>query len=190
MESGNEEVQVNREQYDLLMGEYPVIAKVIEQFPETVQQSAFDQLMDALARRDGNASIACETNGQAKDESTGSLPQHPAEMITQDYVVAMKTHVTEYKLLSVSDVEFATYTAYFYTSLAPDEIKVDAISKVQLEEAFTIAGRKPPKNFSDTFNNAKKQKQYLENAGGKGMYRLTVHGRYYVEHVLFKANIS
>ena len=76
-----------------------------------------------------------------------------------------------------SDVQMAVLVAYYLKSIAPDELKKDAIGTNDINTYFTQASYPLPqgKNGSiDTLKNAKKS-GYMESAG-RGLYRLNPVG--------------
>ena len=178
---------MGKQEFDLVMSKVDEIAEAVTKFPESAHGAACTALVNALLL-EGNEF----PNGSAKDNGQQShgatLPSGTtAKAEDRDFVAEIKADVEAFSLGDVNDKQFAAYTAYYYIVRAPDYMRVEAISKVQLEEAIAIAGRKPPKNFKDPLNNAKKGKTaYLESGQATGTVKLTALGRYHVEQELLR----
>ena len=180
---------MGKQHYDLVMSEVKNIVVAVNKFPESAQGSACTAFVSALLYEGTDLQKDNAHGDQPISFATGVRPEFEAELVDRDHVAEIKKDVADYSLGEATDIEFAAYVTRYYTDVGPEHVRVDAITGVQLEEAFAIAGRKPPKRFRDTLHNAKKAKEPLLNSGrSKGSYVLTAIGRYHVENVLLNRN--
>ena len=176
---------MGKQEFDQLMSEVDNMAAAVEKFPESAQGAACTALVSALLQKSTDIQNSNAFGDQPFTETNGVRPESKSEPMSRDHVAEMKRDVAEFSLGDASDIEFAAYATRYYTEVGPEHVRVDAITKAQLEEAFVIAGRKPPKNLSYTLNNAKKAKEPLLQSGRTmGSYILTAIGRYHVENVM------
>ncbi len=182
---------MGKQEFDLVMSKVDEIVGAVEKFPESAQGSACTAIISTLLYEGANYENGA-TRAVLSDHMANSLPPGPmAESIDRDHVAEIKRDVADFNLADVSDISLAAYATRYYTEAGPDQIRVDAITPTQLEEAFAIAGRKPPKNPLSTLHNAKNAKEPLLKSGhAKGTFVLTPIGRYHVENVLLKRDES
>lgn len=182
---------MGKQDFDLVMSEIDTIREAVNKFPECAQGAACTALVSALLHEDKDLSDGNENGHQSKSETNGVGPESKTDLVSRDHVAEIKRDVAEFNLADVRDIDYAAYVTQYYTEVAPEHIRVDFIAKAQLEEAFAIGGRKPPKNFNNTLNNAKKAKEPLLKSGPKqGTFVLTPIGRYHVENVLLKRDVQ
>ncbi len=178
---------MGKQEFNLVMSKVEEIAGAVMKFPDSAQGAICKSLVSALLHEGPKSRNGNIIDGGQESEFASPLIEKQAEVADRDYVAEIKRDFTVYNLNDSSDIEIAGYTAHYFIYVAPDVARVEAITKAHLEEVFAIAGRKPPKNFSDTLNNAKKTKPPLLESGRKiGSYKLTAIGRYQVENVMLK----
>ncbi|MDE2854548.1 MAG: hypothetical protein OXN88_10295 [Chloroflexota bacterium] len=178
---------MGNQEFDLVMSKVDDIAVAVRKFPESAQGAACTALVSALLLESNDSPNGSTRVNRHQSQGTKFLSANEAKAANRDHVAEIKRDVADYRLSEVSDIEFAAYATRYYTEVGPEHIRVDAITTEELEEAFAIAQRKPPKRFSDTFNNAKKAKEPLLKSGRRqGTFICTAIGRFRVENVLLK----
>lgn len=175
---------MTRERYDLLMSEMDKIAEKVKLFPHGVQESVFKALIDALLQSEPISpdENSVEPANSESEDSIGRPEERPSDEM--EFIAMVKRHGDEHRLAQITHPQFATYAAFVFSELAPEDMRKDEIGKAELEKVYQIAGRKPPVNLSNQLNAARRKLKYLTNGGVRGTFKLTSQGRYYVEHDL------
>ena len=175
---------MKQSEYCELKSEMPEIAKIVELFPETLQMQVYQTMIRALAQD----SIVAEIDDSVAIDSDYSPPTAISDMTPverRNYVTELLDYYSRYNLAKRSDMDVGVFVTYYYTVLAPVEVKVEEAGEEQFRDFCRVTGRKPPGHASTTLNNAKNRKGYLEQRG-KGMYVLSDLGEHFVLHDLMK----
>ena len=158
----------------LVMANLEEIAERVERLSPPLQEVAFSALVDALLRPE----MAPPTDG-----SLAMDPPETADTAVFDEEAEMRRYFQQYGLAHISDMEFATFVAYFHSQILPAEKQVSAVSSSHLENACSVTGRKLPSSVGGTLNNALNLKGFLERRG-TGLYALTRDGSNYIKFTL------
>ena len=170
---------MSNEKYELLMREMDSIAKKLERFPESLKESAFNTMVEALFNErnvEEPATIANEMGALAVREQVVD-DEHEDD---KSFSASVREFYDRASGSTCNDMEFSALSAYFYESEAPHQLKRAAIGPDHLEGMCRITRRRVPANCRSTLNNAKNHKVYL-SSDGKGFYRLTDEGRNFVK---------
>ena len=175
---------MKRERYDVLMKEMENIASKVKLFPESIQERAFELLVAELKRWTQIAEDPGLSDSTKLDEIIQREAEDQRATDEAGLIALIKRHASEYRLGEKTHPEFATYAAYVYSELAPESMALDEIGKGELENVYRVAGRKPPVSLSNQLNAAKKDLTYLTTGSARASFKLSTHGRYFVEHEL------
>ncbi len=167
------------EQYELLMREMDSIAKKLERFPESLKESAFNTMVEALLNESFEEVIPDEAGTRvASIGDTQSLNEEREE--DRGFSTLVRDFYDRASGSTCNDMEFSTLCAYFLEKEAPDHMRRSTIGPDDLEKMCRITRRRVPANSRSTLNNAKNHKAYL-TSDGTGLYLLTKEGRNFVK---------
>ena len=175
---------MNQSDYCKLKGELREIAKIVELFPDTLHLEVFQTMVRALVQGSTNANSDVSATLDSED-SASVLESETSPADRRNYVTELLDYYNRYNLAKRSDMDVGVFVTYYYTVLAPEEIKVEEAGEIQFRDFCKVTGRKPPGHASTTLNNAKNRKGYLEQRG-KGLYVLSDLGEHFVNHTLLK----
>ena len=166
------------EKYELLMREMDSIAKKLERFPDSLKESAFNTMVEALLNQG--------TDEASSDETlVSTVPATDAQSLSEErdedknFASLVREFYNRAGGSTFNDMEFSTLCTFFYENEAPDQMKRTAIGPDHLERMCRITRRRVPANCRSTLNNAKNHKAYLKS-DGKGLYQLTEEGKKFV----------
>ena len=178
--------------YERMKSELGEIAKLIEPFPEALQEKVFDILTGELTNSKSSQSVDSKLTQNSEEHhvaesqisNTGkanAIPVEPQEKTIYDYFGELfEDHGDLVK--KFADISLATFAAYYYQNVAPEAERLGEIGNNELEKAFdAIPKRRTPENLNSTFNNAKRKK-YLEPGIGKGYFKIAVKGKRHVKN--------
>ena len=173
---------MGQKEFDILLVNMGKMTTLVEKLPVELRDMVYSSLVDVLLDRIDSTVAPLETVDvqaiQASEDNNGS-ERNIAEELEKVY--------RHYSLDSISDMDYATFVAYFFARLAPPDDMTDRIDESLYRKACMITGRKFPKRISGTMNNAKNQKGYLESHGG-GVYSISAMGEHHVKHRLLTEN--
>ena len=181
---------MGKEKYDLLMGEMDNILEKVEKSPDSVRKSVFKALHSVLMDGDIHGKGAGKSDIESPQLSNGDSPSDKSDDEDRNYAEEIANYAKDYNLSDrrkVNDMEFAAFVAYYFTECAPEDEKVDAITKKHLEDTITIVGRNMPKNINATLSGAANRRGYLKSLGN-GKYELTANGKHFVKNTLLKSD--
>lgn len=179
--------------YERMKSELGEIAKLIDLFPEGLQEKVFDILTAELTNSKSSQSADSKptqnnkyhqylVENQISDTAeANAITAAPQEKTIYEYFEELfKDHGNLAQ--KFSDISLATFAAYYYQNDAPEAERLGEIGNNELEKAFdAIPKQRTPKNSNSTFNNAKRKK-YLEPGIGKGYFKITVKGNHHVKN--------
>ncbi len=175
---------MTQEKFDRLMQEIETIARKVALFPKEMQPAVLEILVATLLDEPSEEIVA-----RTRHARNQLVHPAPASDITSEgarnYATELEKYYKEYALAEINDMQLATFAAYYFTLLAPSELKVDAITANHYEDLCVITGRKLPKSSKKTLINAKNNRRYLERKG-TGLYSLTPRGEHYVKNTVLK----
>ncbi len=172
-------------QYRELKSELPEIAKIVELFPETLKLHVYQTMVGALVQ--GSVATITEDSGAkgSDDDSSPLEASDTSQIERRNYVTELRDYYDRYDLAKRSDMVVGVFMTYYYTKLAPQEIRVEGAGEKQFMDFCKVTGRKPPGHASTTLNNAKNRKGFLVQTG-KGKYAVSDLGEHFVLHDLIK----
>lgn len=171
---------MSKQHVDLIAGELENMLTIVSDCPEHLQPTVLDNLCSALLRDGQGTSV---NGANSRERFTAAI--HTEEAIQEQQVHDLEWYGGKFDLISINDMEFAAFVAFYYCEVAETERK-ESIDVEDLETACDIVGRDIPGSLSDTLYNAKRKRKYLESKA-KGKYALTHRGRRYVKNELLKA---
>ncbi len=175
---------MTQEKFDRLIQEIDTIARKVALFPKELQPTVFELIVATLL--DEPSETIVNRNRDARNQFIhGVFPSGDTSVEARNYATELEEYYREYALAEINDMQLAAFTAYYFTVLAPPELKVDAITGDHYEDLCIITGRKLPNSSKKTLINAKNSGRYLERKG-TGMYSLTARGQHYVKNTLLK----
>ncbi|MDE2747433.1 MAG: hypothetical protein OXI34_00565 [Chloroflexota bacterium] len=170
---------MSNEKYELLMREMDSIAKKLERFPESLKESAFNKMVEALLVQNVDEESVDEKI--VLDNSSVDKPSISEEREEdRGFSTLVRDFYDRASGSTCNDMEFSTLSAYFFETEAPSQMKRRTIGPDDLERMCRITRRRVPANCRSTLNNAKNHKAYLKS-DGKGLYLLTEDGRKFVK---------
>lgn len=170
---------MSNEKYELLMREMDSIAKKLERFPDSLKESAFNTMVEALF----NQSIVEEPAQIANDLVAPAVSEQAMNNEHEEdrsFSTLVRDFYDRASGSTCNDMEFSTLSAYFFEKEAPDQMQRATIGPDHLEKMCRITRRRVPANCRSTLNNAKNHKAYLKS-NGTGFYLLTEKGRNFVK---------
>ena len=172
---------MGKQEFDLVMSKVEDIAVVVNKFPENAQGVACQEIISALL---GECSIPRNGSGSRTSESNIHISSSNGnDLVDGNVDLNLEWYAENYDLMSINNMQFAVFVAYFYCELASDVERVDAIDKDHLETASDIVGRDLP--GASTLSDAKTKIRYLASKG-RGKYILAHAGKRYVKNELLK----
>ena len=175
---------MTQEKFERLLQEIETIARKLALFPKELQPTVFE-LMVATLLDEPSETIVARNRAARNQFIHGVRPSGDSSALARNYATELEEYYGKYALAEINDMQLATFAAYYFTVLAPPELKVEAITADHYEDLCIIAGRKLPKSSKKTLINAKNSGRYLERKG-TGMYSLTPRGEHYVKNTLLK----
>ena len=170
---------MSNEKYELLMREMDSIAKKLDRFPDSLKESAFKTMVEALLNEEGD-----EMSPQLTKESVAlAMEEQPVKEEREDDMTfsdSVREFYSRANGSTCNDMEFSALSAYFFEKEAPGNMRRETIGPNHLARMCRITRRRVPANCRSTLNNAKNHKDYLES-NGKGLYMLTNEGRDFVQ---------
>ncbi len=170
---------MSNEKYELLMREMDSIARKLDRFPDSLKESAFNTMVEALLS-EGSEEIPPQLT---KESIPPALEEQPVKEDREDdrnFSDSVREFYNRANGSTCNDMEFSALSAYFFESDAPVHKKRDVIGPDLLEKMCRITRRRVPANCRSTLNNAKNHKAYLKS-DGTGLYLLTEEGRSFVK---------
>ena len=176
---------MSKEQYENLKFKLDEIVNVAAQYDPHLQPSVIDCLSAALIAESGGL-------------SSQQRPDLPAMEVTKDEGVGESLDLAEWdfrnEMLKMNesydlsrkqfkDTEYAALLAFVVKRRAPNEQKVQPITKENLEEACRTVGRTIPSQPAYTLSTAKSQ-GLLEKVKGQTGYKLAPKGENRVNAIL------
>ena len=175
---------MTREKYDLLVAEMDTIARKVSLFPTELQASVYKNLVSTLIDESTQDTPA---DKRGKRSGKTSISISPLSGDDRNYTAEIEEYYRNYKLSEYNDMEASAWVCYYFTVLAPEEVRVEAIDANHYAEMCMISGRKLPNNAGTTLNNSKNIRKYLESRG-TGIYSLSKLGEHFVKNTMLKGN--
>lgn len=170
---------MSNEKYELLMREMDSIAKKLERFPDSLKESAFNTMVEALFNQsDIELPVRTYNDVGTPVESDQAVKSDHED--DKSFSASVRDFYDRASGSTCNDMEFSTISAYFFEKEAPDQMKRATIGPDHLENMCRITRRRVPANCRSTLNNAKNHKAYLKS-DGTGLYLLTEEGRNFVK---------
>jgi hypothetical protein len=167
---------MSKEEFDLLKEEALVIAEIVKQYPEALQEQIFTLFVSTLLDRQVPKPLPPSVNGDSPTENPSAFPDEERNVV-EEFKNFVEQKDPNGKL---NDAQFVPLVAYFYTRLAPKDSLIEEMNKETLEEACTHADRKPPKNLTSTLSKAKAAR-YLKTGSDRGLFVLAAGGEHFVK---------
>ncbi|MCY4061156.1 MAG: hypothetical protein OXG53_02180 [Chloroflexi bacterium] len=175
---------MNREKYDLLVREMDTIARKVSLFPPELQDVVYEKLVATLLDEPAKLPV---TDAHEASAGVSSIQVSPVGLGDRNYAGEIEEYYSKYGLSEYNDMEVSAWVCYYFTTLAPEEVRVESIDANHYAEVCTITGRKLPKNAGTTLNNSKNIRKYLESKG-TGLYALSQLGKHFVINTMLKEN--
>ncbi|MCY3798990.1 MAG: hypothetical protein OXG84_14365 [Chloroflexi bacterium] len=175
---------MNGKNYTQFMAELDTIAEKIKAFPDSLHESVYSDWRKLLLDMDLPQAVINEVEEASQNDSRSSSVVKKEEE-DRNYASEIADYYEKYKLSERNDMELSAFVAYYFTVVAPQENKVDAINEGHLVDLCTITGRRIPGRPAGSLSNAKNLKRYLDRVG-IGTYSLTKVGEHFVRHTLLK----
>jgi len=163
------------------MSEIDNIVTAVEKFPENAQGQACTGIIAAFLS--GNTASDIGSGAQTIEALAVATAANASHADDVSEPRDLEWYADHYDLESASDMDFAAFVAYYYCEVAPDDERLDTIDGGQFKVACEIVGHDVPSRPSQTLNNAKTRKKYLQ-AKGSGKYTLSRQGRRFVRDTL------
>ncbi len=174
---------MGKQEFDLVMSKVDDIAVAVNKFPESAQGVACKEIISALI---GDSSLSSNGSESRENSTHDHIPVNVDNAVDDAKVTeSLEWYADSFDLVSINNLQFAAFVAFFYCELASEVERVDAIDKGHLEIASDIVGRDLPGNLTTTLSDAKTKKRYLASKG-KGRYEVAHAGKRYVKNELLK----
>lgn len=169
---------MDKSEYDLLMSELENIAKKVSAFPDSMQEMVYRNIVDTLLARRAwdrpRSGILTKPSRTRADETSRRLESYLSRGGSE-----LSEHYVSNNVDSASDMVYAAWVAYFFSDLAPENIRKEYID---YRDFLTVSRflERPIKNPKSTLNNSRRAGEYLDIVR-PGSYTVTEKGRNEIE---------
>ena len=154
------------EKYDLLVREMDTIARKVALFPTELQASVYKNMVATLLDEPTQDS---STGGRRARAGQAPISTSPLSGDDRNYVAEIEDYYRRFELSEYNDMETSAWVCYYFTVLAPEELRVQAIGAHHYEDMCTITGRKLPKERK---HNIKQFQEHSQVSGKRGNWSL------------------
>lgn len=164
---------MDKSEYDLLMSEIDRIAEKVSAFPASMQEMVYRNIVDTLlSRRAWDRTRSSTLQGSALKESDAARRRlrnylaHGGNELSENYV--------SNDIGSASDMVYAAWVAFFFSDLAPENVRKEYIDYRDLLTVSEFLAR-PIKDPKSTLNNSRRAGEYLDSVR-PGRYAVSEKG--------------